>query len=119
MCSRSQCPAPYRVDVAKSGCIITRASRIKLKSSKSAAKRHLPFLLYADRHLFEFTLISEPFILHQIIVKMGTIKVLIIDHYDSYTNNILQLLQGTQKGHDGKSYPEWSVAIVRFDQFSW
>ncbi|PCD23190.1 hypothetical protein AU210_014713 [Fusarium oxysporum f. sp. radicis-cucumerinum] len=50
---------------------------------------------------------------------MGTIKVLIIDHYDSYTNNILQLLQGTQKGHDGQSYPEWSVSIVRFDQFSW
>lgn len=50
---------------------------------------------------------------------MGTIKVLIIDHYDSYTNNILQLLQGTQQGRDGKSYPEWSVAIVRFDQFSW
>lgn len=50
---------------------------------------------------------------------MGTIKVLIIDHYDSYTNNILQLLQGTQEGPDGSLYPEWSVTIVRFDQFSW
>ncbi|OAQ90455.1 para-aminobenzoate synthase [Purpureocillium lilacinum] len=50
---------------------------------------------------------------------MGTAKVLIIDHYDSYTNNILQLLQGTRTGHDGVPYPEWSVVIVRFDQFSW
>ncbi|POR31216.1 Uncharacterized protein TPAR_08579 [Tolypocladium paradoxum] len=50
---------------------------------------------------------------------MGTIKVLIIDHYDSYTNNILQLLQGTQKGPDGSLYPEWSVSVFRFDQFSW
>ncbi|KAF4333980.1 para-aminobenzoate synthase [Fusarium beomiforme] len=50
---------------------------------------------------------------------MGTIRALIIDHYDSYTNNILQLLQGTQQRVDGKSYPEWNVAIVRFDQFSW
>lgn len=50
---------------------------------------------------------------------MGTAKVLIIDHYDSYTNNILQLLQGTRTGHDGVPYPEWNVVIVRFDQFSW
>ena len=50
---------------------------------------------------------------------MGTVKVLIIDHYDSYTNNILQLLQGSTSGRDGESYPEWSVAIVRFDQFDW
>lgn len=50
---------------------------------------------------------------------MGTVKVLIIDHYDSYTNNILQLLQGSQNGLDGGSYPEWSVVIVRFDQFRW
>ncbi|KAL2265890.1 hypothetical protein VTJ83DRAFT_6990 [Remersonia thermophila] len=50
---------------------------------------------------------------------MGTVKVLIIDHYDSYTNNILQLLQGSQTGQDGSTYPEWSVAVVRFDQFDW
>ncbi|KAL3493924.1 ADC synthase [Aspergillus germanicus] len=50
---------------------------------------------------------------------MGTLKVLIIDHYDSYTNNILQLLQGTGIDDSGQEYPEWSVAIVRFDQFSW
>ncbi|KAJ0426733.1 ADC synthase [Aspergillus carlsbadensis] len=51
---------------------------------------------------------------------MGTVKVLIIDHYDSYTNNILQLLQGTGVDEtSGQEYPEWSVAIVRFDQFSW
>ncbi|KAJ6441382.1 para-aminobenzoate synthase [Purpureocillium lavendulum] len=50
---------------------------------------------------------------------MGTAKVLIIDHYDSYTNNILQLLQGTQLGQDGVAYPEWNVVIVRADQFSW
>jgi para-aminobenzoate synthetase len=50
---------------------------------------------------------------------MGTLKVLIIDHYDSYTNNILQLLQGTGVDESGQEYPEWSVAIVRFDQFSW
>jgi para-aminobenzoate synthetase len=50
---------------------------------------------------------------------MGTLKVLIIDHYDSYTNNILQLLQGTGLDESGQEYPEWSVAIVRFDQFSW
>ncbi|KAL2812982.1 ADC synthase [Aspergillus granulosus] len=52
-------------------------------------------------------------------VNMGTLKVLIIDHYDSYTNNILQLLQGTSVDESGKEYPQWSVAIVRFDQFSW
>ncbi|KAL4783848.1 ADC synthase [Aspergillus varians] len=50
---------------------------------------------------------------------MGTLKVLIIDHYDSYTNNILQLLQGSVVDAAGQEYPEWSVAIVRFDQFSW
>ncbi|KAL3462227.1 ADC synthase [Aspergillus heterothallicus] len=52
-------------------------------------------------------------------MKSGTLKVLIIDHYDSYTNNILQLLQGTAVDAAGDEYPEWSVAIVRFDQFSW
>jgi para-aminobenzoate synthetase len=50
---------------------------------------------------------------------MGTLKAVIIDHYDSYTNNILQLLQGTATDAEGQHYPEWSVAIVRFDQFSW
>jgi hypothetical protein len=51
--------------------------------------------------------------------NMGTVKVLIIDHYDSYTNNILQLLQGSQPDQDGNLYPEWSVTIIRFDQFNW
>ncbi|EGE03538.1 para-aminobenzoate synthase [Trichophyton equinum CBS 127.97] len=37
-----------------------------------------------------------------------TLRVVIIDHYDSYTNNIVQLLQDT-----------WSVAVIRFDEFTW
>lgn len=36
------------------------------------------------------------------------LRVVIIDHYDSYTNNIVQLLQNT-----------WSVAVIRFDEFTW
>ncbi|EFQ97703.1 para-aminobenzoate synthase [Nannizzia gypsea CBS 118893] len=36
------------------------------------------------------------------------LRVVIIDHYDSYTNNIIQLLQNA-----------WSVAVIRFDEFTW
>ena len=49
----------------------------------------------------------------------GTVRVLIIDHYDSYTNNILQLLQGVKEDGEGHRYPEWKAVIVRYDQFSW
>ncbi|KAF2402836.1 ADC synthase [Trichodelitschia bisporula] len=52
-------------------------------------------------------------------VLEGTLRVLIIDHYDSYTNNILQLLQDTSSTVDGEAYPQWSAAVVRFDQYSW
>lgn len=48
-----------------------------------------------------------------------TLRVLIIDHYDSYTNNILQLLQQEIVELDGTTYPAWDSAIVRFDQFTW
>ncbi|PGH17493.1 hypothetical protein AJ79_01093 [Helicocarpus griseus UAMH5409] len=48
----------------------------------------------------------------------GTLRAVIIDHYDSYTNNILQLLQTTST-RDGLLYPHWSVAVIRFDQLSW
>lgn len=51
--------------------------------------------------------------------RSGTLRAVIIDHYDSYTNNILQLLQELSRDGTGMSYPEWSVAVVRFDQFSW
>jgi len=57
--------------------------------------------------------------MHEIMGLRGTIRALIVDHYDSYTNNILQLLQGTGETPEGVSYPEWSVAVVRFDQYSW
>jgi len=49
----------------------------------------------------------------------GTLRVLIIDHYDSYTNNLLQLLQGTREADDGTCHSEWSSAVVRFDQYTW
>ncbi|OCK79549.1 ADC synthase [Lepidopterella palustris CBS 459.81] len=49
----------------------------------------------------------------------GTLRVLIIDHYDSYTNNLLQLLQGTRETDDGTRHSEWSSAVVRFDQYTW
>ncbi|KAI2046362.1 para-aminobenzoate synthase, (PABA) [Ophidiomyces ophidiicola] len=49
----------------------------------------------------------------------GTLRAVIIDHYDSYTNNILQLLQKTSLGASDVPYPEWNVAVIRFDQFSW
>ncbi|KAI9803141.1 MAG: Protein phosphatase PP2A regulatory subunit B [Piccolia ochrophora] len=49
----------------------------------------------------------------------GTLKVLIIDHYDSYTNNILQLLQGFKINSKGVKYPEWNAVVIRFDQFTW
>ncbi|EFW20914.1 Protein phosphatase PP2A regulatory subunit B [Coccidioides posadasii str. Silveira] len=51
--------------------------------------------------------------------RSGTLRAVIIDHYDSYTNNLLQLLQNTSRGAGDVPYPEWSVAVVRFDQFSW
>lgn len=41
--------------------------------------------------------------------RNGTLRAVIIDHYDSYTNNILQLLPE----------PQWNAAVIRFDQFSW
>lgn len=48
-----------------------------------------------------------------------TLKVVILDHYDSYTNNLLQLLHNDAQDSNGESYPEWDVAVIRFDQFSW
>ncbi|KAK2739949.1 Protein phosphatase PP2A regulatory subunit B [Myotisia sp. PD_48] len=52
-------------------------------------------------------------------MSANTLRVVIIDHYDSYTNNILQLLQNATQCTNEESHPEWSVAIVRFDQFTW
>jgi para-aminobenzoate synthetase len=49
----------------------------------------------------------------------GTVRVLIIDFYDSYTNSILQLLQGTRNSDDGTKHSEWSSAVIRFDQYNW
>jgi len=49
----------------------------------------------------------------------GTVRVLIIDFYDSYTNSILQLLQGNRNSDDGTKHSEWSAAVVRFDQYTW
>lgn len=49
----------------------------------------------------------------------GTLRAVIIDHYDSYTNNILQLLQKTARGTNGVPHLEWNIAVIRFDQFSW
>ncbi|KAM5439290.1 para-aminobenzoate synthase, (PABA) [Microsporum ferrugineum] len=46
-----------------------------------------------------------------------SLRVVIIDHYDSYTNNIIQLLQNT--GEKEAGFPEWSVAVIRFDEFTW
>ncbi|KAI9801278.1 MAG: Protein phosphatase PP2A regulatory subunit B [Piccolia ochrophora] len=43
----------------------------------------------------------------------GTVRVVIIDHYDSYTNNILQLLQGIRTHGGGKKYQEWDPVIIR------
>lgn len=51
--------------------------------------------------------------------RHGTLRAVIIDHYDSYTNNILQLLQKGSQDDRGTPYSEWSVAVIRFDQFSW
>ncbi|KAL1956642.1 hypothetical protein VTO42DRAFT_6989 [Malbranchea cinnamomea] len=51
--------------------------------------------------------------------RQGTLKAVIIDHYDSYTNNILQLLQKVSLDDRGVSYSHWSVSVIRFDQFSW
>ena len=49
----------------------------------------------------------------------GTLRVLIIDHYDSYTNNILQLLQEEVIDDGGTKYSAWDSAVVRFDQYTW
>ena len=49
----------------------------------------------------------------------GTLRVVIIDHYDSYTNNTLQLLSATQQTPEGSSFPKWDVVVVRFDQYTW
>jgi hypothetical protein len=51
--------------------------------------------------------------------NMGTLRVLILDHFDSYTNNILKLLQGSSETAEGVSYPHWSPVVVRFNQYSW
>jgi para-aminobenzoate synthetase len=46
------------------------------------------------------------------------IRTLIIDHYDSYTNNLLQLLQATIE-KDEEPLPAWQPVIIRHDQFKW
>jgi para-aminobenzoate synthetase len=48
------------------------------------------------------------------------IRVLIIDHYDSYTNNILTLLQeSANKDLDEPHSPAWQPVIIRYDQYKW
>jgi para-aminobenzoate synthetase len=51
-------------------------------------------------------------------VEHYSFRVLIIDHYDSYTNNLLQLLNtnGTEETDDLRS---WWPVIIRYDEYKW
>lgn len=46
------------------------------------------------------------------------LNVLIIDHYDSYTNNLLQLLPTGQE-KDPVDAIAWNPRIIRYDQYTW
>ena len=46
------------------------------------------------------------------------VRVLIIDHYDSYTNNLLQLLP-TRRKAESPDVPAWEPVIIRYDQYKW
>jgi para-aminobenzoate synthetase len=51
-------------------------------------------------------------------METRALRVLIIDHYDSYTNNILQLLPTTSEAAN-EHVPAWDPVIIRYDEYKW
>jgi para-aminobenzoate synthetase len=51
-------------------------------------------------------------------MEQRALRVLIVDHYDSYTNNLLQLLPTTREVN-AEHAVVWDPVIIRYDEYKW